>query len=124
MDDRYVVRALLVGDNPEPLSLARQILERNGCECYFAESLDAAKDLLQLWQFEIVLSTHRIPSDTIQRLIGLLSGTSISLFSSLRVQEGSWWLPVLQFGKECYEPVLRVGDLVHVLDDFGREVRH
>jgi hypothetical protein len=89
---------------------------------HFAGSLEAAKDLLDRWQFEIVLSMRAIPSETIQKLVGLLSGSGVSLFSSLRVEEGSWWLPVLQFGKESYGPALRVNEFTHVLDDLRNQV--
>jgi len=53
----------------------------------------------------------------------LLSGSGPNLFSSLRVEEGSWWVPVLQFGKECFGPALRVGDLAHFLDDLRKQFR-
>ena len=53
----------------------------------------------------------------------LLSGSGPSLFSSLRVEEVSWWAPVLQFGKECYGPALRVGDLADFLDDLRKQFR-
>jgi CheY-like chemotaxis protein len=123
MDGSEIVRVLLVGDSPQSFSLTRQLLERSGCECHFAGSLEAAKDLLQLWQFDIVLSTHRVPGDTTRSLVGLLSGSGASLFSSLRLEEGSWWVPVLQFGKEFYGPALRVGDFAHVLDDLRKQIR-
>jgi hypothetical protein len=123
MEDCDIVRVLLVGDNPQSFSLSRRFLERSGCECHFAESLEAAKALLELWQFDIVLSMRAIPGETIQKLVGLLSGSTVSLFSSLRVEEGSWWLPVLQFGKECYGPALRVGEFTHVLDDLRGQIR-
>jgi hypothetical protein len=64
-----------------------------------------------------------IPSETIQKLVGLLSGSSVSLYSSLRVEMGSWWLPVLQFGKESYGPALRVDEFRHVLDDLREQVK-
>lgn len=122
-DSRDFVRVLLVGDSPQGFSLSRQFLERSGCECHFAGSLEAAKDLMQLWQFDIVLSTLAVPCDNLRWLVGLLSGSGASLFSSLRVEEGSWWLPVLQFGKECYGPALSVGDFAHVLDDLRKQIR-
>ena len=122
MDGSDMIRVLLVGDSPESFSLIRQLLEKCGCECHFAGSLEAVKNLLRLWQFGVVLSTHGIPSYPIQRLIGLLSGSSASLFSSLRVEEGSWWLPVLQAGKECYGPALPVGEFSRVLDDLRRQI--
>jgi hypothetical protein len=122
MDGSDGIRVLLVGDSPQAFSLIRQLLEKRGCECHFAGSLEAVKNLLRLWQFDIVLSTHGIPSYPIQTLIGLSSGSSASLFSSLRVEEGSWWLPVLQCGKECYGPALTVGEFSRVLDDLTRQI--
>jgi hypothetical protein len=123
MEGEDIVRVLLVGDNPQSFSLSRQLLERNDCECHYAGSIEAAEDLLRLWQFDIVLSTHRVPSNATQSLVGLLSGSGASLFSSLRVEEGSWWVALLQFGKECYGPAFRVGEFARVLDDLRRQLR-
>jgi CheY-like chemotaxis protein len=123
MEGENIVRVLLVGDNPQSFSLSRQLLERNDCECHYARSVEAAEDLLRLWQFDIVLSTHRVPSNAIQSLVGLLSGSGARLFSSLRVEEGSWWVALLQFGKECYGPAFRVGEFARVLDDLRRQLR-
>jgi hypothetical protein len=123
VDARDIVRVLLVGDSPQSFSLTRQLLERSGCECHFARSLEAVRGLLQLWPFDIVLSAHGVPGDTIQRLVGLLSGSGASLFSFLRVEEGSWWVPVLQFGKEYRGPALSVGDFAHFLDDLRKQIR-
>ena len=120
--DGSEIRVLLVGDSPESFSLIRELLEKRSCECHFAGSLGAVKNVLRLWQFDLVLSTHGIPSYPIQKLVGLLSGSSASLFSSLRVEEGSWWLPVLQRGKECYGPALTVGEFSRVLDDLRRQI--
>jgi hypothetical protein len=69
------------------------------------------------------LSMRAIPGETIQKLVGLLSGSTVSLFSSLRVEEGSWCLPVLQFGKESYGPALRVNEFRHVLDALREQIR-
>src|ERR1700691_1723581 len=122
MDSSDAIKVLLVGDSPQSFSLIREHLEKYGCERHFAGSLEAVKNLLGLCQFDVVLSTHGIPSYPIQTLIGLLSGSSASLFSSLRVEEGSWWLPVLQAGKECYGPALPVGEFSRVLDDLRRQI--
>jgi hypothetical protein len=123
LDGRDIVRVLLVGDSPRSFSLSRQLLERSGCECHFAGTLEVAKDQLELQEFDIVLSTHRVPGDAIQSLVGLLSGSSASLFSALRVGESFWWVPVLQFGKGCYGPAIRVSDFAHVLDDLKKQIR-
>ena len=123
MGGSALVRVLLVGNSPQSFLLSRQLLERSGCECHYAGSLEAAEDLLQLWQFDMVLTAHQVPSEAIQRLRGLLSGSGTSLFSALRVDEGSWWVPVLQFGKECYGPALRAGELASALDDLRKQMR-
>ena len=122
MDGEDIVRVLLVGESPQSFSVSREFLERSGCECHFAGSLEEAKDLLRLWQFDIVLSMQAV-GEIIQKLVGLLSGSGVSLFSSLRVEEGFWWMPVLQFGKESYGPALRVDEFADVLDDFREQVR-
>jgi hypothetical protein len=122
MDSSDAIKVLLVGDSPQSFSLIREHLEKYGCECHFAASLEAVKNLLRLWEFDVVLSTHGIPSYPIQTLISLLSGSSASLFSSLRVEEGSWWLPVLQAGKAYYGPALTVGEFSRVLDDLRRQI--
>jgi len=122
VEDRGILRVLLVGDSLQSFSLSREFLERSGCECHFAGSLDAAKNLLQLWQFDIVLTMQSV-GDTVQKLVSLLSGSGVSLFSSLRVEQGYWWLPVLQFGKESYGPALRVGEFAHVLGDLREQIR-
>jgi hypothetical protein len=122
MNSSDTIRVFLVGDDPQSFSLMRQLLEKRNCECHFAGSLEAVKELLRLWRFDIVLSAHGIPSYPIQALIGLLSGSNAILFSSLRVEEGSWWLPVLQSGKECYGPVLTVDDFSRVLDNLNPQI--
>jgi hypothetical protein len=122
MDGSDMSRVLLVGDSHQSFLMIRQLLEKYGCECHFAGSLEEVKNLLRLWQFDVVLSAHGIPSYAIQTLIGLLSGTCASLFSSLRVDEGSWWLPVLQSGKECYGPALTVGEFSRVLDELRGQI--
>ena len=123
MDGSGILRVLLLGDSPQSFSISQEFLEQRGCECHFAESLEAAKDLPDLWQFDIVLSMRSIPGETTQKLVGLLSGSGVSLYSSLRVGLGSWWLPVLQFGKESYGPALRVDEFGRVLDDLREQVR-
>jgi len=123
MDGSDVFRVLLLANSPQSFSLTRQLLERSGCECHFAASVEAAETLLKLWQFDVVLSTHRAASYTIRRLVSSLSGSDASLFTSLLVEEGSWWLPILRFGKECYEPALPVRDFTRVLEDLRNQIR-
>jgi hypothetical protein len=123
VDGNEVVRVLLVGDSPQSFFFCRQVLERHGCECRFAGSIDAVRDLLDLWPFDIVLSTHIVSGEATQGLVNLLEGSGASLFSSLRVEEGSWWLPILRFGKEYHGPALPPGDFAYVLEDLREQIQ-
>src|ERR1700722_7087026 len=123
VDGRDTFKVLLVGDSPQSFSLSCQILETNGGECHFAGSTDAGEDLLRLSHFDLVLSTHIVPSCATQRLVGILSGSRVSLFSSLRVEEGFWWLPILQFGKEYYGPAVPAEGLAQVIDDLRKQMQ-
>jgi hypothetical protein len=123
VDDKNVVRVLLVGDSLQSFSLSRQFLEESCCEWHFAGSLEEAKDLLDLLQFDIVLSMQASPGETVQKLVSMLSGSSASLYAALRVEMGFWWMPVLQFGKESYGPALRVDEFRNVLDGLREQVK-
>ena len=123
MDDKNVVRVLLVGDSLQSFSLSRQFLEESCCEWHFAGSLEEAKDLLDLLQFDIVLSMQASPGETVQKLVSMLSGSGASLYAALRVEMGFWWMPVLQFGKESYGPALRVDEFRNVLDGLREQVK-
>jgi hypothetical protein len=121
---RAVIRVLLVGEEPREFFLSRQLFERSDCQCHFAKSEREIAELLIATEFDIVLSTPRISGGSIHQLVALLSGSRASMFYSLRVEEGYWWLPVLRLGKECLgTPALRGGEFVHVLDQLLMRVK-
>jgi hypothetical protein len=119
-----MIRVLLVGDNPQSFFLHRKHLERNGCECKFADCERTAWEMLGHHQFDLVLSLHprrgtRSPSLGIQ-----LSGSPITLFYALRVEVGIWWVPILRLGEECFgAPVLRPSEFANALDEVLKEIR-
>lgn len=124
MTCKAVVRVLLVGEEPREFFLSRQLFERSDCQCHFAKSEREIAEMLIATEFDIVLSTHRISGGSIHQLVALLSGSRASLFYSLRVEEGYWWLPVLRLGKECLgTPALRGGEFVHVLDQLLMRIK-
>jgi hypothetical protein len=54
----------------------------------------------------------------------LLSGSRITLFYALPVEEGCWWVPVLRIGDECIgEPALRPHEFSIVLDVIVKELK-
>ena len=124
MTCKGVVRVLLVGEEPCGFFLYRQLFERSDCQCHFAKSEREIAEMLIATEFDIVLSTHRISGGSIHQLVALLSGSRASMFYSLRVEEGYWWLPVLRLGKECLgTPALRGGEFVHVLDQLLMRIK-
>jgi hypothetical protein len=124
MTCKAVVRVRLVGEQPREFFLSRQLFERSDCQCHFAKSKREIAEMLIATEFDIVLSTHRISDGSIHQLVALLSGSRASMFYSLRVEEGYWWLPVLRLGKECLgTPALRGGEFVHVLDQLLMRIK-
>jgi len=124
MDDTSVIRVLLVGDSPLSFFLHQKHLERNGCECEFAESERTAWEMLGRRQFDLVLSLHPSRGTCSPSLGILLSGSPTTLFYALRVEVGYWWVPILRLGEECFgAPVLRPREFANALDKALREIR-
>jgi hypothetical protein len=124
MDRAGNVAVLLVGDSPQAFSLCQQRLERKGCHCHRASSNHDLKALLTRKQFDIVLAIHPIERNTKNGLALLLSGSRITLFYALPVEEGCWWVPVLRIGDECIgEPALRPHEFSIVLDVIVKELK-
>lgn len=117
MGYKAIIRVLLVSEQPQEGFVSGRLFERNGSQCHFAKSEEEVAELLIAREFDIVLSTRRISGGSLRRLVALLLGSRTTLFYSLRVEEGYWWLPVLMLGKECLgTPALRGAEFVHVLD--------
>ncbi len=116
MDSNGIIRVLLVCEREQDLLSCRQLLERRNCQCHIAKSDQEIAELLKIWQFDVVLNTQRISGGNVQRLGTLLFGSHASVFYSLRVDEGYWWLPVLTVGKECFgTPAIRPREFIHIL---------
>ncbi len=124
MDRKAIVRVLLVGVDPREFFASRRLFEWNGCQCHFSNSDHEAAELLNSGQFDIVLRTHEIAGGSIDHFATSLSGSRASLFYSMPAEKGYRWLPVLQFGKECFEtPALTAGELIYLLDQLVKQIR-
>src|ERR1700752_4705222 len=95
------VAVLLVSGSNQAFSLCQQRLERKGYRCHRASSHHELKALLTQKQFDIVLAIHPIECNTKKALALMLSGSRITLFYALPVEESGWWVPVLRIGEEC-----------------------
>ena len=117
-------KVLLVGEYPPGFSCWAQHLERRGCECNFAATFQETCSLLPSTTFDLVLSPLRLRNHSCFPLIGLLEGSSATLFYSLPVEEGCWWLPAVRGGQNCFGTyALRSSEFMAALDEAIEEVR-
>jgi len=98
-DEIRIVNVLLMGKSPHLFSFIQPPLEKVGCQCYFAGSLQEMGDLLSHTKLDIVLSLNS--QQCLYELIVLLAGLRLSVFHMFPVEEGCWWLPVIRNGEEC-----------------------
>jgi hypothetical protein len=112
--------ALLVGEGQTGWSVLQEHLERHGWLCSFAESVTQCQELLRSHEFDLVLSTSPIhPSDA---LVASLRGLNCSLYYSLTVEDGCWWIPLLDHGRDCLgAPALHPNELARALDQLVAE---
>ena len=124
MVPKYFIRVLVVGEKAQEFLTSRQLFERNNCQCWFAKSSREVVELPNLREYDIILSALRVPGESVSRLIAVLKGSRASLFCSLRVERGYWWLPVLRFGQECFgTPAFGPGDFIHAFDRLVKEIK-
>jgi hypothetical protein len=124
MENSSVIRVLLVGDKLQFFFLCQQHLERNRCECEFAECEQAVWETLGQRRFDIVISLHSNRGTSSPSLAALLSGTPTTLFYALRLEVGCWWVPLLRLGEECFgAPALRPGEFASALEDVVKKIR-
>jgi CheY-like chemotaxis protein len=116
-------KALLIGENPQGSSFLPKRLERRGCECEFAVSYQEACSLLGAQGFDLVLSPFKLRGHSAFPLVGLLDGSTTTLFYSQPVEDGCWWLPALRHGQGCFgSPALRPSEFVAALDEAIEEI--
>jgi hypothetical protein len=73
---------------------------------------------------DIVLTMLRIEGSSTDWLGAALSGSRASLFYTLPVGVGCWWVPVLGVGLDCLgSPALRHGEFFDVLNEIVDEIR-
>ncbi len=124
MDDSSMIRVLLVGDSPKLFFFCQKYLERNGCECEFAEYDRGALEKLGQRQFDLVLSLHTSQGISGSSLAVLLRGSQTTLFHALRLEVGCWWVPLLRSGEECFgAPALSPSEFANALDDVLKGIR-
>jgi hypothetical protein len=93
---------LLVGRSGSWAPLLLKSLEKFGSELSVATPKTVTTEYVRLGAFDLVLLDSTVPSEQRRRLVSELAGSDVSLFYSLPVEAGCWWLPALRHGNDCH----------------------
>lgn len=112
--DERKIRVLLVGADPSSVVFHCDPLQRSGCECYVADSCDDIRRLLQKTKVDVVLGLRGLRG--LSAVMALLIDSQASMYCSVLVEQGCWWLPVVRNGSNCLgAPGLREREFLNVL---------
>ncbi len=118
------LKALLIGDSFLGSSNLVKCLQQRGFHCEYATSYEKVRSLLQVGNFDLVLSPMRLRDDSLFPLIELLYRSDVTMFYSCPVESGGWWLPALRRGQECFgSSALRPSEFVSELDEVFAQMR-
>lgn len=107
---------LFVGAGPPLYSTVLHRLEDLGCETRFATSFSEALLILKRQRGAIVFSEMYLPDGSARTLVPQVTSSCSSLFVSLPVEDGCWWIPIVLNGEICLgEPALRSREFTNVL---------
>lgn len=116
------VRVLLLGEWARGSPHLLWHLEQRGCRCWFATSAKEALELFHQYKFQLILSTSPVHQAT--QTISLLGRSNCSVFYAYPVEQGCWWLPLMNSGQKCLgAPALRPSEFADVLDQKLKEIR-
>jgi hypothetical protein len=83
----------------------------------------AASDLLRFHPVNLVLSNAHLPDGTVFGLLVNLAGLPVTAFLCLPVENGCFWLPAIDDGKECLGlPALRPSEFAKTLEEMTRSL--
>src|ERR1700740_3153976 len=94
-------RTLIVGPHPQRAAAVLGLLEEQGCEVSFADNCAQANSLLKRMRFDLVLSQLMLNDGAADQFLRPLEKSAAHMFFSSTLENDSWWLPVLEEGKNC-----------------------
>ena len=98
-------------------------LHRWAFRCHFASNVQEASDLLSSQPVNLVLSNTLLPDGTVFGLLVALTGLPVTAFLCLPVENGCFWLPAIDDGKECLGlPALRPSEFARTLEEMTRSL--
>jgi hypothetical protein len=114
---------LLVGPNFYSARILTTALLTWKFQCYFARTLQAASDLLDSHQFDLVLSNTYLPDGTGFALLAAVAHLRVSAYLCLPVEKSCLWLPAIDAGKKCLGlPALRPTEFARELEEMARSL--
>jgi hypothetical protein len=116
-------QVLLIGKSNKGHSPLSHRLRSRGCDCRFAASYDEVDALLEKHSFDLTLGPIKLNGDNFYPLISRLAGSRTTLFYSLSVEDGGWWLPALRSGVHCFgAPAIHRSEFASVLEKTIAEI--
>jgi hypothetical protein len=93
------VGVLFVDDSPVPSASVARVLCSLRCGWSYAGSCEEALAAMEERTFQVVLSKFKLADGSRRRLIPAVQIASAWLFLSFPVEDGCWWLPVIEAGR-------------------------
>ena len=90
---------LLVDDSRVPSASVARALSSLQCEWRYAASCEEALAAMGERKFRVVLSKFKLADGSARRLIPAVQIASAWLFLSFPVEDGCWWIPVIEAGR-------------------------
>lgn len=95
-------KTLLVGRQGAWSDPLLQSLQKFGNELSLVPPLSVTPEFVNEGGYTLLLLDSTVPPEQRRNLVTALSGTSASIFYTFPVENGCWWLPALQCGKDCH----------------------
>ena len=120
--DHAMVEVLFLSQGTNSYARLQRHLEEIGCRCRVANCAEHGLALIDQQAFDLLLSTH--PVHLGSALIARLEDSSCSVFYRLPVEDGWWWVPIVERGKKCLgAPALRPEEFVETVDRIVSDAR-
>lgn len=96
---------LLVGEYPAFSASVARVLRTAGCEFRYAASCQEALAALEKSKYRVVLSKPKLADGNARKMIPAMQTAGGWLFLSFPVEDGCWWIPVMEEGQLCMDAV-------------------
>jgi hypothetical protein len=92
---------LMMGEGMRKASHLEDFLRRSGWNCRVEPEMSVALQLAEQNPYDLVLSGVRMDRAHRGKLVNSLMKAKASLFFSMAVEYGCWWLPAVRLGENC-----------------------